>query len=494
MLRKYFLSILLLGAIQIQAQTVITLEKVVNEWSLTSPIAQKAKLTFENTLLTHKNYVKEFLPSISFALNPISFNHSLRLMQSPEDGSYSYVNDYSNSGNAGVILQQKIGVTGGMLSVSSNLNMLTEFSRRQYSFNTTPLAITYSQELFGGYYTHKKRRKLEQAKYDNAARRYCSEIADMQTKALNIFLNIFLTDLTKELALKNIQISDTLMKASKALLEKGNLTEYEYKQAELQANNNQYVYETALKNWQNALRQLWTFLGKKETMDTILVKAPDFRLPLEINFNTVNRYARQNSPFTLAQEIKRLEAEQTLFNAKLNNRFNGNIIISYGLNQYANRFSDAYSQPRHSQGVTIGFQIPIFQWGVNRNKIRIAQNNYHTSIIELEESEANFSNELKDKVSAYNHEVKLFFLSKQSYQLAQEQYEILSRKFQYSRVSVYEISSTQTELYEAMKRYYTSMQAVWNQFFILREITLYDFMQQCELTDILLKKHNTSCF
>ena len=140
------------------------------------------------------------------------------------------------------------------------------------------------------------------------------------------------------------------------------------------------------------------------------------------------------------------------------------------------------------------FQIPIFQWGVNRNKIRIAQNNYHTSIIEMEESEANFSNELKDKVSAYNHEVKLFFLSKQSYQLAQEQYEILSRKFQYSRVSVYEISSTQTELYEAMKRYYTSMQAVWNQFFILREITLYDFMQQCELTDILLKKHNTSCF
>lgn len=488
MSQKYFLSILLFCAIRIQAQTVITLEKVVNEWSLTSPIAQKAKLTFENAVLTHENYLKEFLPSMSFAFNPISFNHSLRLMQSPEDGSYSYVNDYSNSGNAGVILQQKIGVTGGTLAVSSHLNMLTEFSRSQYSFNTTPLTITYSQELLGGYYMYKKRRKLEQAKYDNATRQYCSTIANTQTKALNIFLNVFLADLTKELALKNIRISDTLMKTSKALLEKGNLTEYEYKQAELQANNNQYIYETSLKNWQNALRQLWTFLGKKETMDTILVKAPDFSLPLEINLNTVNRYARKNSPFTLAQEIKHLEAEQILFNAKLNNRFNGNIIISYGLNQYANRFSEAYRQPSHSQGVTIGFQIPIFQWGINRNKLRIAQNNYHTSIIELEESETNFSKELKDKVSAYNHEVKLFFLSKQSYQLAQEQYEILSRKFQYSKVSVYEISSTQAELYEAMKRYYASIQAVWNQFFILREITLYDFRQQCELTESLLKR------
>ncbi|MBF0730371.1 TolC family protein [Bacteroides acidifaciens] len=488
MLHKYFLSILLFCATQIQAQTVITLEKVVNEWSLASPTAQKAKLTFENTLLNHKNYLKEFLPSISFALNPISFNHSLRLMQSPEDGSYSYVNDYSNSSNTGVTLQQKIGPTGGTLFVSSNLNMLTEFSRRQYSFNTTPLTITYSQELFGGYHLYKKKRKLEQAKYDNATKQYCSEIADIQTKALNAFLNVFLTDLTKELALKNIQISDTLMKVSKALLEKGNLTEYEYKQAELQANNNLYIYETALKDWQNALRTLWTFLGKEEAIDSILVKAPIFSLPLEINFNTVNKYARQNSPFTLTQKIKRLEAEQTLFTTKLNNRFNGNIIISYGLNQYANRFSEAYRQPSHSQGVTIGFQIPIFQWGINRNKIRIAQNNYESSIIELQESEDNFSNELKDKVSAYNHDVKLFFLSKQSYQLAQEQYEILSRKFQYSRVSVYEISSIQTELYEAMKRYYASMQAVWNQFYLLRKITLYDFTQQCELTESLLKR------
>lgn len=486
MLNRYLPLLLLLFVAEIQAQTTITLEKVVNEWSFASPMAQKTRLNYENTLLVHKNYLKSFLPSMSFILNPISFNHSLRLMQSPVDGSYSYVNDYSNSGNAGFTIQQKIGITGGTLSVSSNLNMLTEFSIHQNSFNTTPLAITYSQQLSGGYYTYKKRKSIERTKYNNAAREYCSEIAETQTKALNIFLNVFLADLTKELALKNIKISDTLLKASKALLEKGNLTEYEYKQAELQANNNQYVYETALKNWKNSLRQLWTFLGKKEQLDSISVKTPDFMLPLEVDYNIVNKYARKNNPFTLTQETKRLEAEQTLFNVKLNNRFNGNIIISYGLNQYANRFSDAYSKPGYSQGITIGFQIPIFQWGINRNKLRIAENNYHTSVIELEESEVSFANDLKDKVSAYNHEVKLFFLSKKSYQLAQEQYEMLSHKFQLKKISVYEISSIQKELYEAMKRYYNSMQAVWNHFFILREITLYDFMQQRELVEALL--------
>ena len=78
----------------IWAQTSVTLEKVVNEWSLHSPSAEKVRLDYENTQLAHKNYLKGFLPSIALNLNPISFNHSLRLMQNPTDGGYSYVNDF----------------------------------------------------------------------------------------------------------------------------------------------------------------------------------------------------------------------------------------------------------------------------------------------------------------------------------------------------------------------------------------------------------------
>lgn len=320
MLNRYFSILLVLLVIKGQAQTIITLDKVVNEWSFNSPTAQKTQLSYENTLLAYKNYKKSFLPSIAFILNPISFNHSLRLMQSPVDGSYTYINDYSNSSNAGFSIQQKIGITGGILSVSSNLNMLTEFSTHQNSFNTIPFAITYSQQLLGGYYIYKKKKRMEQAKYNNAVRQYCSEIAEMQTKALNMFLNVLLAELTKDLALKNIKIGDILLKASKALLEKGNLTEYEYKQIELQANNNQYIYETASKNYYDALRQLWNFLGREENVDSLSVKTPEFRLPLEIDYNIVNKYAWKNNPFALSQKAKRLEAEQILFNAKLNNR------------------------------------------------------------------------------------------------------------------------------------------------------------------------------
>lgn len=470
----------------LQAQTQVTLEKVVNEWSFHSPSAEKIRLTYENISLAHKNYLRGFLPSIALNMNPVSFNHSLRLMQNPTDGSYSYVNDYSNTSNAGLSVQQKIGVTGGIFSVSSNLSVLTEFSTRRNNFNTTPLSLNYSQQLLGGYYTYKKLKKIEQTKTQNAARQYCSDMAEIQIKALNSFLELFLADITRKQALKNIAISDTLLVAGKALLENGHFTEYEYKQVELQANNNLYVYETAQKDYQRLLRQLWALLGKKEMIDSVEVVKPDFTLPLTIDSEIVARYARKNNPFALSQEAKRLEAEQALFNAKLSNRFNANINVSYGLNQYAEHFSEAYRKPDYSQGVMIGFQIPVFQWGINRNKLQMAKNNYRNTMLELEEGETGYANDLLDKVSSYNHGVKLYFLSKRSYRLSQEQYEILSAKFRYGKVSIYEITAAQRDLYEALKKYYSSLQTVWYQFFMLRKITLYDFINCNELMDTLL--------
>lgn len=484
---KKICIILIWGLIMIlealNAQTTLTLDKVVNEWCLHSPTAEKIKLSHENTLLAYENYRKGFLPSVGFSFNPVSFNRSQRLMQNPVDGSYSYVDDYSNTSNAGITVKQKVGIIGGTLSVNSNLSVLTEFSSERNNFSTTPVSVSYSQQLIGGYYVYKKNKALEYARITNAMRQYCSEMANVQSQALNLFMSVVITDITCKLALKNIHISDTLLRASKALVENGRFTEYEYKQAELQAANNEYMYESALKDYQQALRTLWVFLGKEE-IASVDVLFPDFSLPLAIDYVEAESYIHQNSPFALSQKSKKLEAEQVLFTAKLSNRFNGNLNLSYGLNQYASRFSDAYRKPDYSQAVMIGFQIPIFQWGIGRNKIRMAENAYRNSMLELEESEAGFSKEVKDKVSAYNSAVKLFFLSEKTYKLSQEQYALLSRKFLLGKASVYEISSVQNELYESMKKYYSSTHNVWSNYFVLRQLALYDFSKKQKLEEL----------
>lgn len=464
----------------------ISLEQVMNEWCLSSPSAQKIRLSYENTILEYKNYKKDFLPSVAFSLNPVNFNRSLKLMQNSTDGNYSYIEDYSNNSSTQIAIRQKIGITGGELNISSRLNYLHEFSNHRDRFGSNPLNIYYSQPFIGGLYNYKKQRSIQYAQYNNSMKQYCSEIADIQIQAVNLFMSLFASKLAADLSHKNLLISDSLLIVSKALLDNGHFTEYEYHQVELQQLNNQYAFENSTKNYRKALRELAIFLNKMEwTNDKIEVMEPPFNLPLQIDEKQASFYARQNNPFVLSQEKKRLKAEQTLFTAKMDNRFNGNINITYGLNQYADRFIDAYRKPDYTQGIVIGVQIPIFQWGINRNKLRIAKNNYQSSIIEIDQAEADFENNVRNIVENYNHNINLWFVATKSYKLSQEQYLLLSHKFRSGKVSVYELASAQQEQYSAMQKYYNAIQNVWDSFCTLRKATLYDFTKQIELKDLL---------
>lgn len=463
----------------------ISLAQVLNEWCLVSPSAQKIKLAHENYILEFENYKKGFLPSVAFSLNPINFNRSQKLMQNSESGNYSYIEDYSNNSSAEIAIRQKIGIIGGEFSISSQLNYLREFSNNRNRFGTNPLYINYSQPFLGGLYNYKRQRGIQHAAYNNSLKQYCSEMSDIQTKAVNLFMILFSSKLAVDLSHKNLLISDTLLIASKALLDNGYFTEYDYRQMELQQLNNKYAFENSIKNYQKALRELSTFLNKTEWINKeIDILTPEFNLPLKIDEKLAIVYARHNSPFALSQEEKRLKAEQTLFTVKLNNRLNGNIKISYGLNQYSDHFLDAYKNPDYTQRVMIGIQIPIFQWGINRNKIRIAKNNYQNSMIEINQAEVNFDNNIKDIVGDYNHNMNLWFVAAKSYQLSQEQYILLAQKFHSGKVSVYELASAQQEQYSAMQKYYSAIQNAWNSFCVLRKNTLFDFSKQIELKDL----------
>ena len=59
----------------------VTLSDIVNKYALDAPSVKGLYLRFQNENLEYENYKKSFLPTLSFNLNPIAFNHSLRLLQ-----------------------------------------------------------------------------------------------------------------------------------------------------------------------------------------------------------------------------------------------------------------------------------------------------------------------------------------------------------------------------------------------------------------------------
>ncbi|MBN2830385.1 MAG: TolC family protein, partial [Candidatus Cloacimonetes bacterium] len=138
-------------SINAQQTIILNFKTVTEKYSMRSTEALNAALNYKNQMLNDQNIRKEFFPTLAFTLSPFNFNRSLRTLQRPEDGSYSYVEDYSNSSSSGLSVSQKIPYVNGTFSVSSNLSLLSEFSDDRYSFSSTPYRLSYQQKLLGEY-------------------------------------------------------------------------------------------------------------------------------------------------------------------------------------------------------------------------------------------------------------------------------------------------------------------------------------------------------
>ena len=445
-----------------------SLHEVIDNLSLHSSAAQIEKLNYQNEILQFENYKKSYLPALSLNFNPVNFNRSLRVLQQPSDGSYSYVEDYSNNSSAGVSIRQKIGITGGDLNIGSNINYLNEFSLKRNSFNTTPFFIGYSQQLWGGGKQYHFEKEIEYAKNNVAIKQYCTKLSRIQQQALELYMTALLGKMEQDFALQTTQNTDTLLQLARIKLDNGHITEYDLKQIELQSLNTRYAYENARKNYIEAQERLAVFLG----IEAIEVEIPEFDVPFTIEASTAMFYVEQNNPFLKQQEIQTFEAESNLFSAKLSNRFNGSISLNYGVNQYAETFAEAYRNGNTRQSVIVGFQIPVFQWGVNKNRIKIAENNYEVNKIARERQMREFENEVKENFNSYNHSVKLWLTAQKVYNLSHEQYKMLIQKFSLGKVSVYELTTTQNEQNNALQRYYSAIRNTYNSYFTLRSMAL----------------------
>ncbi len=488
--QKYLpLSICLVVSNSIYSQEsniLLSLSDIIDIYSLQSPAVRMELLNYENDILEFTNYQKSLLPSIAFTFNPVGLNRSLRLLQSPEDGGYSYVEDYSNTSSLGVSISQKVGFTGGNVNIGTNISYLNEFSRERSSFSTAPFYVSYSQTLWGGRKLFRMENKIRKTKNRAAAKKCCYKIAEIQLQAANLYLEALSNKLEADLTLNNMHANDTILRIGKIKLDNGYITEYDYKQIELQSLETEYVYRQALQKYDEALQNLKTYL-EMDNHTLFSVCMPALELPDILDASLVKYWVCQNNPTLLEQEQKKLEAERLLFTAKLETHFNGNISLNYGLNQYADHFADAYRHANTQQSFTIGFQIPIWQWGINRNKRKIASNNYSVSLLAVEKSMREFDDDIAEYTKTYSHSIWLWRLSGKAYQLSCEQYRLAIKSFELGEISVYELTSARQKQYDTMQRYYSAIKEAYTSYFRLRSMALYDFKSGQNLEDIYLK-------
>lgn len=480
---NFFLSIIILFSVftAVRAARVLTLEEALEQTVLTTIPVQKGRLEYENQLLEYENYRKGFLPSLSFGISSFSFNHAMRILQDANTGAYTNVNNYSGQTGGSLSVSQKVGPTGGTLSMSSTLSYIRDFSRDGNSISTSPFHVSYSQSLLGGYRHYKYERERSRLELQLAVRTYCSVISDERKKILGLYMDAFADLMDRDLFTRNIAISDSVMLHARIRKGAGKITDYEYKQLELELLDNKVMQQKAQMRYEQDIRKLSKEIG----LDEISLSMPDYAsLPLRLEFADVHNLAMANNPQMLSDRISRLDAEDNLSETLRNTGFNADISMSYGLNQYAHSFLPAYQRPSAQQSVSVTLRIPVFQWGINRNKRRMARNRHEQAVLSQEQSEKDFVDEIRDCVIVYNHHMGLLSVASERYALAQELYVQAARKFCAGRMSAIDLSTTAKDCLESKNEMVESMQEALEKYHELCGYALYDFSREKSFEEI----------
>lgn len=463
----------------------MTLYEAVNEYVYNTSYVKVQRLVFDTKLLEYDNFKKSLLPSFSFSFTPISFNHSMRLLQNFITGEYSNVDEFTNTTFGGFSVMQKVSLTGGAFTLGSDLSFLHEFANNNNSFSTTPLYLSYSQSLFGGGKSMKYEKEISELEKSIAMKEFCMAISTEQQKILALYLDAISNKMEIDFYTRNVSMCDSLLVYAQMRRDMGKITEYEYNMVELQLLDSkitlekfQYAYISSIKSLQNELQI--------DNVELEQLSVIDF--PLKIDENLVMECVGRNNPKYQSWRLKSLNAEYAMHLAKVNNRFNSNISLSFGINQYANTLREAYKHPNQRQAMTVTFNIPVFQWGVNRNKIKIAQNEFETVQLDQEREIVEFKEEIHANVVDYNMCRQVMDVVSRKYELLGKQYDFAVMRFSLGKMDVIELSEVHKDFLQAKQDYLSVLNELLINYYKIRHLSLYDFIENQDLMEMMKKQ------
>jgi outer membrane protein TolC len=221
-----------------------------------------------------------------------------------------------------------------------------------------------------------------------------------------------------------------------------------------------------------------SFLGFNDNVRLELIlptEVPD----LQVSVQEVFDLAMQNNPDIITQELNVLQAQSTVAQARSRRVFNNSTInASFGLRNSAVDFENAYRDPSQQQRVSVGFTMPILDWGQSRGQYRMAQSSLELAEVQAQQAITDFQQSLLLDVEQFNLQSAQVATAALSDTVATRMFEVTRQRFLIGRISVLELNNADTRKDQNRRSYVNTLRDYWLYYFNMRSLTLYDFINK----------------
>jgi len=472
-----FLIIVFSGfSLQTKAQTFsLSLDEAIELGAENSLQAFRVKNTYLSSYWEFRYYKANKLPSLRLNSTVMDFTHAPSRRYDTRDSVYRYYLDYSTNSDVRLFLNQKVGLTGGDIFLSSNLGMNKNLAGdKLLSYVATPVSVGYSQSI-NGYNALKWEAKIEPLKYEKAKKEFIKSQETLAMTTTSMFFELVEAQIQLKIAQNSLSNADTLYKIGKGRFQVGTVTQDELLNLELNQLNAIQALSRAkmeVERSQSGLNS-YLMLNKQSKINCVVPsKIPN----LQVNANDALTAAIENSPDILDQEQQMLEQNRIVAKTKADNGLNATFRVNYGLSGSDIILDNIYRSPNQSQGAFISLDVPLIDWGFRKGKLMMAESTREVVNARVKQARIDFEQNIIQSVMEFNLQAEQVRNAAKADTVSQKAYEVTFQRFLIGKVDVIKLNLARNDLESAKKAYINAVKTYWNYYYRLRMLTLHDFV------------------
>lgn len=496
--RFHYLLLISLFSIQSIAQELqpVTLKMDLNQ---AIELAQKQSIqSFKNKNMylskywQFRSYKASRLPSLDLNTTPLNYNGDYVY----KDHKEGYVYEQKLTSEGGLSVNQNLVLTGGVISVGSQLrrdeyfNLDSASNQAPIEFHSWPVSVNLDQPL-NGFNDFRWQSRLEPLKFEIAKREFLFESEDIAIRTVQRFFNVVANEINLKISTTNYHNADTLYRIAKGRFEIGTVTQDELLDLELGLLNSKINLTKAELSLKQSKILLNSYLGLDESV-TVNCEIPS-RIPKsELNVDRVLAVALENNPEVWGYQQRRIEADYHIASERSKYGISMGLRGSVGLSNQANNINEVY-QPEFQRGdkLRLALNIPIIDWGERKGKIQIARAEKEVIEAQVRQARIDFNQNVFQQVMEYNVQDDQVEVAAKADTVATLGYDVTKQRFLIGKIDVLKLNAARNSVDAAKRNYVDALHRFWNYYYSIRQLTLYDFESNQSLMkelDYLLEK------
>ena len=468
-------SLLCLLSINVNAQISMTLDDALNYSIENSPELKNALMNLRRYEFSLKAQRASLKSRFSLTLNPISYNRNRyfenRLSEWYTNESLSSMGTFSISQpiiwtGATVSLNNRFGWQNNKSSITGGIdNDNSAFSNDLYLSITQPL-FRYNQIKFD--------LKSIELDYENAQINYALRRLNLESSITNQFYSVYTAQNSLEISKAELADAQANYDVIKNKVDADLSTKDELYQAELNLATAKSTLDNRIVALENAKDDLKKVLGIELDTDIEIIAQVSAQ-PVTVDLGKAIANALDSRLELKQREISRTELDMQMKQIKESNSFNGELSLSVGITGDNERLGDIYKTPTNNPRVAVSFNVPIFDWGERKARIKAQEIAIEMHNMETDEERKAIEIAIRKSYRNLNNLLTQISIAEKSVKNAQLTYDLNAERYRNGELTGMEMNQFQTQLSNKKMSYVSTIIEYKMELLNMKILTLYDF-------------------